>query len=291
MHATDDVNAEALSLLTDGFDDGEDATVSLSCGGTVVTPVRAPTIEAPWCRTWVDGDEVVLETSAGARLAAGPAAAVVDPGPLPPDAALGEVIEVALAVLLGHRNRFVLHAAGVGDARSGRAIVATGDTGAGKSTLAFAALEAHRPVLGDDLVAVCADRVTGIPLALAVPSDLIGPKDQRAVIEHDLRRRTRVPATALATQWWSVAATLVLGHSEVAGGDVSPITATEAYRAILRAFPATAVPSLLRAIHPVAASLARRPASWFGHGSDPLSRVEVAQRNLDLLFSSFDGAV
>lgn len=86
----------------------------------------------------------------------------------------------AFAILLHQRQMFVLHGSAV--ALDGAAVVFLGESGAGKSTAAYACARAGLPVLSDDIVPVNFDNRTpvvrpGIPHLRLAPDVLLGAGD------------------------------------------------------------------------------------------------------------------
>jgi hypothetical protein len=172
--------------------------------------------------------------------------------------AFDRALPLTLTWLLGAVDRWVIHAAAV-VAPDGRAVVAVGPGGAGKSTVAAAALGAGWPVLADDLVVLRLGpeglEVCGVPRPLAVPSEFsgLGP-----AIVGDPRRRRRISG-ALTDGWWPIGRLAVLAHGETGSTTVRALDAMEAFRPVRTAHFAADVPSRMAGWFPIAGRLARLP--------------------------------
>jgi hypothetical protein len=179
---------------------------------------------------------------------------------------------LTLTWLLGAVDRWVIHAAAV-VSPGGEAVVAVGPGGAGKSTVAAAALEAGWPVLADDLVVVRAGptglEACGVPRPLAVPSEFsrLGP-----AIRDDPRRRRRIDG-GLAAGWWPIGHLAVLAHGDVGVTTTEPLGAMEAFLAVRTAHFAADVPSRLGGWFSIAGRLARLPAVRLALGTQSDSRL------------------
>jgi hypothetical protein len=184
-------------------------------------------------------------------------------------------VQHVMADALAEHGRHTLHAASM---RHGeRVVVALGGTGAGKSTLAYAASRSGWSVLSDDLTFVASrDGGTlawGLPKPLNVPGDLIGGR----VIPHDPRNRVRVqldhenmPAAG------SVAAVLLVDHAPGAGHLQRVETGPSLLKTVLPSFPLAPDPRRMRELFPIAAALSRLPSWTLHHDADPARRLDVA---------------
>lgn len=166
------------------------------------------------------------------------------------------------------------------------AVVVLGTTGAGKSTLVYAAQRAGRRVLADDLVVIEGRDddlgVTGIPRPLALATEHAEglPPGERLV--GDVRDRWQFPLGG-AGGTHLVAALVVVEHSPAGDGHLVRVTASDAWDLVVQSHLAGPDPTRLRASFPAFGALARRPAWRLGHGSDPTTRLDVAARLLDRL--------
>jgi hypothetical protein len=203
-------------------------------------------------------------------------------------AAFRRSVQHVLADALAEHGRHTLHAASI--LYGERIVVALGGTGAGKSTLAYAASRRGWPVLSDDLtfVASADDRILawGLPKPLNVPGDLISGGE---VIPHDARNRVRVQlehGTAAGNMAGnmaqnmerarSVAAVLLVDHA-TGGGHVQRIEpGPSLMKTLLPSFPLAPDPRRLRELFPIAAALSRLPAWTLHHDTDPAVRLDVA---------------
>ena len=198
--------------------------------------------------------------------------------------AVRHVLPTALAHLLGAHGRVVLHAGAV-LGPDGGAVVIVGPSGAGKSTLVYAARQHGRPVVADDLVvaALRSNRleVTGIPrpLAVATAPGEESPSGSRR-LDHDARGRFEV-ALDPAPGWHPATALVVVGHSDVPAGEVRGLEGPSAWDLVAASCPGIGEPERLRRGLSVLAALSRLPGWRLHHGSDPATRLAVANRLLD----------
>jgi hypothetical protein len=210
-------------------------------------------------------------------------------------AAFRRSVQHVLADALAEHGRHTLHAASI---RYGeRIVVALGGTGAGKSTLAYAASRRGWPVLSDDLTFVaCADHhilAWGLPKPLNVPGDLISGGE---VIPRDARNRVRVqlehgtaPANMAANmeRAGNVAAVLLVEHANGAGRVQRIEPGPSLMKTLLPSFPLAPDPRRLRELFPIAAALSRLPAWTLHHDTDPAVRLDVAGTLLEQITEAF----
>lgn len=206
------------------------------------------------------------------------------------------VVQYALVHALGLLGRHALHAAAV--ARDGRALLAVGEAGAGKSTLAYAAWTHGWQVLTDDLAWLWLDdasptgvRLAGFPKPLAVPGELLGDAPNgAAAMAGDPRRRWLLPFDAVsAGDPLPLVGVLELGHGlsraalhPVASG--APLLPT-----ILRYNPLVESAAVVRRLFPVAAAVSRLPALRLEHDPDPTVRADRTAALLDEALHRFVG--
>lgn len=197
--------------------------------------------------------------------------------------AFRQLLPFILAHALAPSGKVVLHAGAFLD-RAG-AVVVLGGTGAGKSTLVYAARQHGRGVLGDDLVVLVrngdAVQVAGIPRPFAVDAaDPTGlPADARPVSD-DQRGRWQFPLDG-RPGWHDAVGVIHVGHSAVPDGTLRGLDSSPAWDLVLGSFPAAADAPRLRAAFPALAALSRLPMWRLEHGSDPATRLSVAGRLLD----------
>jgi hypothetical protein len=200
------------------------------------------------------------------------------------DANFRRTLLTALAHLLAHHDRALVHAAAI--ATEGRVVLVLGGTGSGKSTLALCALRSGWAVLADDLVALrrsgCSIMIAGVPRPLAVPSDVLddGLFDTQALAD-DQRGRRELAAHVVTPGWYPLAGAIVVAHSDEARGVVDPIDAHALLHALLGSWAPVGDRGDIRAILPIAASIARNPASVVRLASDPAKRVADAASSLE----------
>lgn len=248
-------------------------------------PAREPDRTYDDLRVWRDGTELVLQFASDARARIGEEEARIGGGSDHVDAAFARLFHFAITHLLAPHGRFVVHAAAV--AGTTGAFLVLGGTGTGKSTLALAALGAGWQVLGDDLAVVRLGHAGGVELAgvhrrTAVPGDLApGRATGGRPLAGDHRNRWELPPERLATGWFPLAATLLVGHSQTAEGEVGPWHAQAVFDTALASFTATTDPARLRRFLPVAAALSRLPAWTLELGADAGRRLAGAACLLD----------
>lgn len=191
---------------------------------------------------------------------------------------------IALTHLLAQQGRHVLHAGAV--AADGQAILVLGDTGTGKSTLVFSALQRGWLALSDDMVAV--HRHDGFVHAVGLPRPISVPRDVLTVeipgtrpVPEDVRSRTELPAANFATDVHPVGAIVVTSHGSVPDAVIEPMRAHDTLRVVLRASTSLVDPAVFPEVFAVAGALARTPAWSLAHGSDPASRLDTAARQLE----------
>lgn len=206
----------------------------------------------------------------------------------------GELLEnltsLALAWLLGPRDRFVLH--GCALARDGRAVLVLGHTGSGKSTLAASCLEAGWQVLADDQVVLDATGprlvVHGLHQQPAVPREIGGTLAAAGSVLGDPRDRAQLPREVLASGGSPVVGVVLVTHSALDDGEVSPAVASTVFALLLQSFAGTIDPRLRTAFFPVAGELARLPSFTLGHARVPSARRACAVEHLETVLRAID---
>ena len=183
-----------------------------------------------------------------------------------------------LARLLLGQGRFLLHAAAI--RRDEEALLVVGDSGTGKSSLAYAAHLAGWRVLGDDMVVVEARggalQARGIPRVPTVPGD-VADGVRGEPLPNDPRARLELVEFELDQRAAPIAGVLICRH-DAGDGRLARATATEAVEALVPALVLSALPRPVTRWFPLAARLARGPAFWFGHAAD--ERVRLARAGL-----------
>jgi hypothetical protein len=206
-------------------------------------------------------------------------------------------VQHVLADALAEHGRHTLHAASI---RHGEhVVVALGGTGAGKSTLAYAASRHDWTVLSDDLTFVASDGdhlvAWGLPKSLNIPGDLIGD-DQSGrghaglVIPDDERRRVRVPLErSYVLAGGRVSGVLLIEHGPGAGHVERMAPGPSLFKTLLPSFPLAPDRRRMRDLFPIAGALSRLPAWTLYHDADPTRRLDVAGRLLEQIVEALDG--
>lgn len=283
----DERRAEAFRSVV-GRDDPVDtpprATLVFLAEGPGV-PSRPPDRVVDDVDAWHDAGALVLRHRSGMTARVEGTVATVGGGDADLVRAFRRLFQLVVTQLLAPLDRFVLHGGGL-LAGDGRARLAVGDAGTGKSTLALAALSAGWRVLSDDLVVLRwrdgdGLEAAGIPRPIAVPGELGGAALEGArPLAGDPRERWELPVDVLEPGWWPVAGTVALAHAAGADGDLRRLTGREALPRLVGSFLSAGDPDLLRRWFPAAAALGRLPAWELGHGADPSSRLAAARRGL-----------
>ncbi len=316
MSAADEWRWEAVDALFAGCSDSSQLPdVRLRFDQRPPTlPDRPPTLSYTGIDIWLGGDGAACRSAAGvAARRDGDDIVVGGPGDGSPtsdpalDAGLDPTFDLAtafrrsvqhvLADALAQHGRHALHAASF---RSGpHVVVALGGTGAGKSTLAYAATRRGWSVLTDDLTFIDVD--DGVVLAwglrkrLNIPRDLVsgsGPGDSThpwIAIPNDARNRLQLPLEhAEAPGAGGVAAVVLVEHAAGAG-HLEPIEPSPSFlKSMLPSFPLAPDRSRLRELFPSAAALSRLPAWRLYHDSEPTRRLDVAGTLLTTIMQTLE---
>jgi hypothetical protein len=237
-------------------------------------PSRPPDFAGPYGNHWDDGTThwFAHDWGLAARVTAGEAVLGGDAAGYRRWVAVRNSMLFVLARLLLAQDRFLLHGAAV--RRDERALLVVGESGAGKSSLAYAAHLAGWQVLGDDMVAVEAAgglHVRGIPRVPTLPGD-VAAGTAGEPLPHDPRRRLELPDFALDRRDAPITGVLICRHDDGAGR-LAVTAATEAVEALVPAFVLSALPRPVTRWFPLATRLARGPTFWFGHAADDGTRL------------------
>lgn len=287
LTASDRTRAEAVAAL---FRHAETTNVRPRCvlrftADNLDCPSGAPVTIIDGVEVWrPQPDQLWLRSSAGLAAHVSPDTIMVG-GDAP---ALVRAFRfmgfVALTHLLAQQGQQVLHAGAV--VVDGQAILILGDTGTGKSTLVFSALQLGWLALSDDMVAVHRDdglvRAVGLPRPISVPDDVFGaemPDGRR--LPGDARGRRELPAATLARGMHPVGAIVVTSHGLAVDAHIEPMRGHDTLRVVLGASTSLIDPAVFPEVFAVAGALARTPAWSFAHGSDPGSRLDSAARQLE----------
>ena len=159
-----------------------------------------------------------------------------------------ELARAGAIVRLRRSGKYLLHASGVVDARQ-RAWLLTGDSGVGKSTLAFSLARAGWGVLGDDAI-VLEPSSDGIlvhawraPLLVSTALRPRFPELAEAHVRNDADPRRRVAITRFTPASHALLGGVLLLHRRPAGGasvsvpPLTPATPLEVLVALVRQSP------------------------------------------------------
>lgn len=250
-------------------------------------PDRDPDAHQPDLDVWNEGDILYLSSELhGIQGRASPTHArlvSIDP---PHERALRRVFQPVITHLLAHHGIFVIHAASM--RKSDRGLLALGDTGKGKSTIALAAFQHDWRVMGDDLVALWL--VDGIPMIRGLPKPMALPSEGVAIdgsgldgaqtLPWDQRRRLHVPVDRLDLSPVPLGAIVVVEHGDAARSTFEPATADRMTSRLMSSFTSVGDAPLMRDFFPVAIRAARVPSGTLYHGTDAATRVAGAQQIL-----------
>jgi len=289
VHADDDARAEAIASLfrhATIVDTPPDCTLRV-----VATPIELPatdpdveTAELAQWRTTAD-DTLWLRAAGDLRARGTPTELVVGgPGDFP-TRTYRFVVLVGLARLLADHGRHLLH--GAAFLIDGRAVVVLGNTGMGKSTLAYAAHRAGLGVIADDAVIVHLDdgtvRIAGRARPISVAADVAPALAGARPVPDDLRARVELPADTLVGGTHPAAALVVLEGPDPGGAALAPIAGVEVLHAVIRVDPTLADAQHRPRLFAIAGALGRLP-TWRAHrGTDPARALDDARALVTLI--------
>jgi hypothetical protein len=182
-----------------------------------------------------------------------------------------------LASLLGPHGRFLLHGGAI--QRDGEAVLVLGDSGVGKSTLIFGALDAGWNVLSDDLVVIHSQasgpEVSGIPKSLAVPDEILGNDRRSSALGMDGRGRRELAFEDWDRGSYPVKAVVVVAHGDEEHTRVEAIESSLLLALLLRGM-LSRQPSIVRGYVRSAIALCARPACRLLHSGTAEARAPQA---------------
>jgi hypothetical protein len=234
-------------------------------------------------RIWT-GEELFLQYASDVRARVTDREAHVGGGSRYLETSFARLFHPVITHLLATYGRFVLHAAAF--AHEGRAFLALGATGTGKSTLSLAALHAGWDLLADDLAVLRqgadGSTVAGIARRTALPGDLRSHAlgDGRPLLD-DHRNRWELPPHRLTRGWFPLAGVVLPAHGCAARGELRRPEPMSVFERTVESFTSVSDPARLRRFLPCAAAIAR-PVGWeLRLGADPTTRIEDAARLLE----------
>jgi hypothetical protein len=294
LHAADDAHGATIHAAfgTSGAS-GRPPEAELRYGpGRMTMPDREPDAHQPDLDVWNDGDVLSLSSEAhGIRARVTPTLIDAVSTEVPHERALRRIFQPVITHVLAHRGVFVLHAASM--RRGNQGLLALGDTGQGKSTIALAAFQDDWRVMGDDLVALwLADdapmngtpMIRGLPKPMALPSDVAvdGTPALRdaEMLDWDHRRRLHIPVEQLELRPVRLGAIVVVQHGAGPRSTSEAMTADRVASRLMSSYTSVGDAPLMRDFFPVAMRAARVPSNVLSHGTDRETRVGDAQRIL-----------
>ena len=266
--------------------------------GTLAVPDREPDEQFPDLDVWRDGEVLHLASGFhGVQARVTPVAAEIVASGAVRDRGFRRIFQPAITHMLAHYGIFVIHAASMRRGELG--LLALGETGKGKSTMALAALQHGWRVMGDDLVALWlvddGAMIRGLPKPMALPSDLgdapdpdgneragsPSPVEGARRLEWDHRRRLHVPTEQLDLEPVRLGAILLVEHGDSDRSSVAPLAGSAITSWLMGSYTSVANAPLMRRFFPVAIAAARVPGWIVHHGTDSATRLSDAARILD----------
>ncbi len=255
--------------------------------GRLTMPDRRPDAHQPDLDVWNVEDVLLLSSDAHdiqARVT--PTLIDVVSTAAPHERSLRRIFQPVITHVLAHRGVFVLHAASM--RKGDRGLLALGDTGQGKSTVALAAFQDAWRVMGDDLVALWlvddTPMIRGLPKPMALPSDVAVERSSALrdaeMLDWDHRRRLHVPVEQLELRPVPLGAIIVVQHGSGARSMSEPMPADRLASRLMSSYTSVGDAPLMRNFFPVAVRAARVPGIVVFHGTDPGTRIGDAQRIL-----------
>jgi hypothetical protein len=121
---------------------------------------------------------------------------------------------------------------------------------------------------------------------VAVPNELLGVQDRSGALSlGDARRRSVLQGLSPQAGWSTVAASLLVAHSEAPEGSLTKVDSSAALTALLRSCAGVINPYQLPEIFAAAHVLAQRPSFQLAQGRDAQARLKGTQNCLGELES------
>ena len=283
LDASDDARRHVLLQALAGFTDAHAPSVaSIAIDGRYeAAPDAAPDAEEREYRFWTNRAGVVVASRSAVLRVGEDAAAIHVRDDEDLDVVEG-MVAVALAWLLARHARYLVHGAAV--ARDGIGFLVLGESRAGKSTFAAAALEAGWAVLSDDLVVLAPDAggicMHGVHREPAIPMELGGPVVEQATPMDGPRGRASLDRGVLTSGTVDLAGTIVVSHSAEAGGTFDPTGGRRLVPLLMKSFPPTVDAALRPEFFAFTERVIGLPAWELGHARDVAQRRAHVARAL-----------
>jgi tetratricopeptide (TPR) repeat protein len=289
LRATDAMRAAAMRALLGRIhpaDRNPDVQLVFS-PHPIDPPDRSPDDKVGWLSLWNDDDafSITYGDAFGGRVEGGRATLGGQMGDL--TTVFRYVAPFMLASLLAPAGRFLLHGGAI--SKDGGAVLVLGGTGAGKSTLAFGALEDGWTVLSDDLVIVSrgphGPLVSGIPRPLVVPAEVLPGEAVGTARADDLRARVQLPFEAWDRRPRRITAIVIAGHAQTDDAVLAPIDRPDLLRTLIHSMLAQQPYNVRRYFH-AAAALSDLPAWRLLHSRTTETRLPQCSRALRAIDSA-----
>lgn len=248
-------------------------------------PDRAPDFVGPYGEHWDDGERHAFRHTWGLH-----AEVTADRADLGGTATghsrwvtVRNSMLFVIARLFYERGLFLLHGAAL--RRGDEAFIAIGDSGTGKSTLAYSAHLAGWTILGDDMVLVDArgphPTVRGVPRVPSIPGEVAElTRASGDPVPRDERSRVELEGHPMDLAVAELSAVVICAHAADEGSVVA-VEPTAALGELVPAFVLADLPGPMRRWFPVATRLANGCCVMLSHAADPAERIAGAPALLD----------
>jgi hypothetical protein len=257
-------------------------------------PARPPDARTLQIELWFEGEGLLARERSGISAEVSGDEVWFGGASLDPTAALHRLVQVVLTHALFRCDRFVLHAGAI--EQEGRAWLLLGGSGMGKSTLAFAALNAAWRVLSDDIV-ILRRSEQGFEVAGLIARPFVVPRELLEALEEqgepvigDVRQRHVLTDVSPQPGWTALGGCLLVAHADGPEGNLTRVEPSSSLAGLLLSFVGSINPRLLPSFFGAACILARYPSFQLTQGRDPSARLLGAQACLAELAGSAEVA-